>query len=151
MNLHHLRVLGGMVGLLLLPACLNQDVHYYEVQMTGSIEAPAHPDSTEIVYLTVYHAVSGEDMLAHPLEFIGSTEALLGTLDYAFLYPLDNGEGLVVFGWLDVDGDGIYCTAQETREDVGGLVEVTDFPAHSVSLRLSLTEACTGPEGLYPK
>ncbi len=67
------------------------------------------------------------------------------SLDY---FPED-GEGLLVYGWQDLDGDNQLC-APGAGEEPSGLVEVTDFPTFPVQVLLPLDATCSGPETLLP-
>lgn len=139
-------VLPLLCGLL---AC-NTTSELYEVSLEGSIQNSVSPSVPGIVTVTLYHASSGEGELAHPLEFIERFELdAPGDFSHAFLYPLDVGEGLVVYAWQDLDGDGILCAPDQTDE-VAGVVEVSPFPAHAVVISLSMDAPCAGPEALFP-
>jgi hypothetical protein len=120
------------------------------VELTLGISAPpgaVNPSAT--VYLSVYHAWTGEGDLRHPLERIDSFETTLGTSSFRFNYPVDAGEGLVVYAWVDTDGDAIHCTPAG-RRDLADLAEVGEFPSEQVSVSLFLEVPCAGPEWFFP-
>lgn len=133
----------------LLAGCVNHTTHLLEVELTGVItadaDAPAGP-----VTLALMHAWSGEGELARPL--LPITDVALdgpGPWSATLLYPVDDGEGLVVYGWMDGDGDGVLCSPTE-RTEVSGLVEVDGFPDFAFEVDLELTAPCAGPEALFP-
>lgn len=151
-NMNYLRFLRGAYCIPLLGglvAC-NVTTELYEVTLEGSIQNDGSPSVPGAVTVALFHASSGEGDLAHPLELIERFELDgPGDFSHVFLYPLEVGEGLVVYAWQDLDGDGILCAPGQTLE-VAGLVEVNPFPAHSVLISLSLGSPCAGPESLYP-
>lgn len=102
------------------------------------------------VQVRVFQAWAGQGALRHPLESIASFPASLGTFQQVIDYPLNDGEGLVVYAWLDSDGDGLHCTPA-LRNDPAGLTQIAQFPADTVSFRLELTDACVGPEHFFPR
>jgi hypothetical protein len=143
------------VGLLpLAGGCINDDVLLYEVNVTGLASAPSPPAATGTLHLEFHHQVrAGRDALAHPLGLIAERTRPPGSLPIAFdetlLYPTASGDGLVVYGWLDLDGDGILCAPGQTSEP-SGILAVPDFPRHQLDAPLSLSSLCAGPERLYP-
>lgn len=131
-------------------ACVNDDVHLYEVRLHGSIAPVIDPAATGTVHLVLHHARAGAGETAHPLGPIDArTLDAPGDYDETFLVPTDDGEGLVVYAWLDVDGDGILCSAGGAIEPAG-LTVVDGFPAHDLEVDVALEAACAGPEALYP-
>jgi hypothetical protein len=139
-------------GLFSSSGCINQEVNLYEVALSGQISVGSDFSNKGEVHLQFHHERSvGAGDLAHPLgEFDRTTLASIGPTSQSLLYPKDDGAGLVVYGWLDVDGDGILCASGKPRTEPAGLVVVDGFPAHSLSYSLILDTACAGPESLYP-
>lgn len=131
-----------------LAACGEAPVQTMPVSLRGSISASGAPADAP-VYVTVYHAWSGEGLLRHPLEPIARFETRLGALAHTLDHPRGQGEGLLVYAWLDADGDGVLCTPQR-RGEPAGLQEVQEFPAATVRVALELTAACRGPEWFFP-
>ena len=119
------------------------------VSISGSIEAPAGVATSGKVFVSLYHAWSLEGDLRHAVQFIESFEANIGPYSHEFLYPLDRGEGLLIYAWLDVDGDGVLCTP-DVRVDFAGLTEVTSYPADAVSADIQLVAPCAGPDWFFP-
>lgn len=137
---------------LALTGCINDDLTLYEFELRGTVTIGAGLPTTGALNLELHHAQSGAGRFTHPLgEFaaapqLGKPGAELSVTARA---PVDEGEGLVVYAWLDVDGDGILCAPGVTDEPAG-LVEVDEFPAHALRFTLTLTSPCSGPEALYP-
>lgn len=119
------------------------------VDITVSIAAPGQVDPAATVHLSVRHAWSNTGELRYPLEIVESFETSLGPSNLSFDYPVELGEGLVVYAWVDADGDGINCTPA-ARGDLADLVEVTEFPSEKVSASLFLDAPCAGPDWFFP-
>jgi len=134
-----------------LGGCINEETRLYEIELDGQVAVTDGAPSAGAVHLEFHVAKTfGEGELAHPLgEFDRRTLAGVGPVRETLLYPLDVGDGLVVYGWLDSDGDGILCAPGQTEEPAG-LVRVRGFPAHALSFSLTLRTPCVGPESLYP-
>jgi hypothetical protein len=137
---------------LALASCINDDLTLYEFELRGTVSvAPGRPTSGAL-HLELHHAESGEGRFAHPLgEFAAFPDAGEPGVELTLTAraPIDEGQGLVVYAWLDVDGDGILC-APGVDDEPAGLVELTDFPAHALEFSLVLASPCAGPEALYP-
>ncbi|MEZ4382590.1 MAG: hypothetical protein R3A79_14730 [Nannocystaceae bacterium] len=135
---------------LLLGACVNDDTRLYEVELHGAVAVADAFASAGVLHVELHHARSGSGGLSYPLREIAELE-----LDNIFefretvLVPMDEGEGLVVYAWLDTDRDGTLCAPDAPPEPVG-LVELTDYPAHTIEFDLVLAEPCAGAESLYP-
>jgi len=119
------------------------------VELTGEIRLPPAAQPGGKVYVSLFHAWALQGELRHPLQLIESFETAPGAFTHRFEYPVNDGEGLVVFAWADLDGDGVDCT-MTSRSDLSGLAEVTGFPADRVSVTVDLTEPCRGPDFFYP-
>jgi len=136
----------------LLTGCINQESNFYEVALSGQVFAAAGMPSKGQVHLEFHHAASvGVGELAHPLgEFDSEVIASIGPTSRTLLYPKDDGAGLIVYGWLDADGDGVLCAPGKPRTEPAGLVVVSGYPAHQLSFDLTLDTPCAGAESLYP-
>jgi hypothetical protein len=134
-----------------LAGCINEETRLYEIALDGQVAVANGAPSAGAVHLEFHVAETfGEGELAHPLGvFETRTVAGVGPVRETVLYPLDVGDGLVVYGWLDSDGDGVHCAPGQTEEPAG-IVRVTGFPAHTLSFSLTLSAPCVGPESLYP-
>lgn len=132
-----------------LCGCINGDLHLYEAQVTGTVSLPG----SGTLHLEFHHSFFfGPSALAHPLGLIDTREQPASgpvyALDETILYPTQKGQGLVVYGWLDLDGDGTLCAPGKTEP--AGLAMAEPFPAHQTNLSLTLNQNCAGPENLYP-
>lgn len=119
------------------------------IVVDGTIKVPAGTPSTGTVHVTIFHAWELEGELRHPRGEIVSFETNAGDYSYTLAYPLQRGEGLLVYAWLDSDADGVHCTPS-SRDELAGLAEVTHFPADRVSVDVELSQACRGPDWFYP-
>ena len=109
--------------------------------------AAVEPEAT--VYVSLYHAWALDGDLRHPVEFIEGFEASAGDYEHGFDYPIDLGEGLLVYAWIDADEDGVLCTPAR-RIDRAGLTEVANFVPGQVRADVELIAPCAGPEWFYP-
>ena len=119
------------------------------VDLSVTVDAPQEIDRGATVHLSLYHAWTGVGDLRYPLELIKSYEIPFGSFYLQFDYPVEDGDGLVAYAWVDSDGDGINCTPTE-RGDMADLIEVRDFPSEQVSVSLFLDAPCAGPDWFYP-
>lgn len=135
---------------LLFAACINDDLEVYEVVLSGTVSvAGAIADPGE-VHLELHYASRGQGELETPLGKIDSTvEPDLGPTQWVTYVPLGRGRGLVLYGWLDRDGDGLLCAPGAFPEPAGA-VELTGFPDHTLDFALALDTDCAGPSALYP-
>lgn len=119
------------------------------VDVSVTMDAPEAIDRAATVHLSLYHAWTGTGDLRYPLEIIKSYEMPLGSSNFRFDYPAEAGDGLVVYAWVDADGDGSNCTPA-VRGDLADLAEVEDFPSEQVSVSLFLDAPCAGTDWFYP-
>lgn len=137
-----------LVGAALTAGCINEDVRLYEVALAGEVAAPGATAGT--LHLELHHASRGTGLLETPLGLIDTTEVTWpGAVAWTTLVPIDEGEGLVVYAWLDVDGDGLLC-GLEAAPEPAGIVALTGFPAHALTFTLTLETPCAGASALYP-
>ncbi len=148
--MRHVLMIAAAAATLCAGGCVNEDVTLYGVRVTGRVQVAPEFESAGVVQLGLYFASAGEGELAFLVDEIELRElGAPGSVDEWFLVPLDEREGLLVYAWLDVDGDGVHC-AVGGAEEPAGLVAVDDFTDHAVSFALVLDQACAGPEALYP-
>lgn len=132
-----------------------QDGPAIPVAIKGNISVPAGTNAQGRVEVHLFQTWFGEGDLRHPLKFIESFDSTVGEFSHNFGYPDNNGEGLIVYAWIDSDGDGINCTPTE-RNDLAGLTEVQDFVLDSgedyaaAPVNVELVVACVGPDWFYP-
>lgn len=139
----------GLIGALVVACSEAPPPQPVAVELSVEILAPEAVAPSAAVFLSVYHAWAGEGDLRYPLEIIESFQTKLGTSTFRFNYPVEGGEGLVVYAWVDTDGDGIHCTPT-ARLDLTDLAEISQFPAEQVSVSLFLEVPCAGPDWFFP-
>ena len=133
-----------MILLLLLGGCAPEPI--YRVDIAGEVRS----EQAGEIQLTFAYAWWGEGELTTPFQPIDTlTLDTPGPFSTSLDYRPHLGEGLLVYGWQDLDGDEVLC-ALGVEGEPAGLVEVADFPAHTVTLTLDLAASCEGPEGLFP-
>ena len=150
MSVHKsLRVIAPLVMVALCAGCGEEPPAPIAVELSVTIAAPEEVDPAATVHLSVRHAWSNTGELRYPLENVEWFETGLGDSNIRFDYPPEFGEGLIVYAWVDADGDGIHCTPT-SRTDLAGLVEIKEFPAQQVSASLFLETPCAGPDWFFP-
>lgn len=151
MRKHKTNILIGLASLtaaLGLGACSEPAPQTRTVALTARVVAP--PGVEGPVEVRLFQAWSLDGELRHPLQLIEIFPAEANTtFTHTFEYPMDMGEGLAVFAWIDTDGDGIHCTPT-VREDLSGLSAVESGPPDEVELEVRLTAACRAPGWFYP-
>lgn len=133
-------------------ACINEDTRLYVLDLRGQVEVADGLPTTGQLQIELHHAEGGAGRFVHPLGLFAEfadAGAPGDPLELAAQVPIDEGSGLVVYAWLDVDGDGVLC-APGVADEPAGLLELADFPAHTLEFSLVLASPCLGPEALYP-
>lgn len=133
--------------------CVNEDLHFYEVRLEGNVTTvdPALDGQGE-VHLELHHETIGEGELRRPLGRIEAWTLDPGQRQAEDTVPVstDGGaDGLVLYGWLDLDADGVLCGVSTARDEPAGVV-VLDYPAHEIGFELVLDSPCKGAEALFP-
>lgn len=134
------------VLLLMSAGCVNETTELYRIEVTGEVTTQAQGT----VYATFHYAWFGQGDTRHPLGPIETVElAGAGVWSHTLAYPrAKGGEGLVVYMWQDVDGDGVLCAPGAEREP-SGLVELGALD-HDMRADVTLDAECLGAERLYP-
>lgn len=133
-----------VLPLLLLVGCTTTTM---EIEATGTVAGPAGDR-----HVTVHFAEEGQGSTAHPLGPLVTEVFAEEAISLRFDYPVDDGTGLVVYAWIDVDGDGVHC-AVGVLDEPAGLVELAPpgtTPQANQTFDLTADEPCAGPEEFYP-
>lgn len=127
-------------------ACGTERPAVETIELTGQVRLPAGASGT--INLVAFHAWSLEGDLRHPLQRITEWQSNTAEFQRSIEYPLSTGEGLIIYAWLDVNGDGIHCTP-ELRDEPAGLSDamIDNGRAH---VTVELTTACVGADWFYP-
>ncbi len=152
MNQHN--TFGLAVGLLLATSCINNDVVLFETELVASVGYLQAFDQPATLHIEVHHAEFGGPV-PHALGLIASFEVEGETRApdswrETILVPTEEGEGLVVYAWLDLDNDGVLCGLNGAGNEPVGLIKLAEFPSHNLEFELLLDGVCLGPERLYP-
>ncbi len=120
-------------------------VELFEVALSGSVSSTTEgPVALELAFGWV-----GDGSLRRPYGIIAEKELEgAGELDWTLAVPTDGGEGLLLYGWQDLDRDGLYC-GLGAAEEPAGLVELGEV-VHQVEVTLVLDQPCAAPEALFP-
>ena len=108
-----------LAAALVIAGCINEDRRLYEVTLAGTITAAG--GATGELHLELHHARRGAGDLETPLGLIDEATFDAAAIDWTALVPIDEGEGLVVYGWLDADGDGLLCSPGGAPEPAGAI------------------------------
>lgn len=141
------RLLALVITVVVLAGCSEPEPNLRSMTVTGNVSAPEGVSGPVEIWL--YHEWSLEGDLRHPLQFIDTFKGSLGPYEHSFDYPVDIGEGLVVYAWVDTDGDGVNCTPQ-VRNDLAGLTVVENAAQDRVEVDVLVGEPCRGPDFFYP-
>jgi len=141
---------GALVaGLAALAGCGSPPTPTTPFTLEGRVvDATGAPASGEI-FVRVFQAWALEGELRHPLESIVDFRAGGPEFSQVVDYPLDGGQGLAVYAWQDLDGDGVHCRP-DRRDEQAGLTVLESFEPADVSVVVQLTTPCAGPDWFYP-
>jgi hypothetical protein len=133
----------------LLTGCEGYVTVVQQVDISGTIATADGHDGP--VQLEAYQAWAGDDDLRYPMRFIADTRvATPGDFTMSVELPVEEGEGLVLFGWQDRDGDETHC-APGVSDELSGVVVVSEGDVEDVvDADLVLDVACVGATRLYP-
>lgn len=127
--------------------CINDIDRYRRVDIEGSIVS----DNMESpVYLSAHHAWFGEGVLRYPAaEFdsivLSKPESFLWTIDVPIS---EDASGVLIYGWQDLDGDGVFCSL-EGEEEYSDLIEIEEYPIFKAVITMHLNRPCEPPELLW--
>jgi len=103
------------------------------------------------VCLEAYQAWAGDGALEYPMRRIGRTWVdTPGDFAFSVELPLEDGTGLVLYGWQDRDDDRRHC-APGVDDELAGVTVVSegDVP-EEVEVDILLDSACTGATMMFP-
>lgn len=138
-----------LTTLFMIAGCSDPEIKTIPVTVSGNISVAEGVNGDGVVHVALYHAWALDGVLRHPVEFIESFESEVGLFSVDIAYPVDKGEGLLVYAWIDLDGDGVLCTPTG-RNDLAGLTEAEGFPVAQVTIDVWLVAPCAGPDWFYP-
>lgn len=133
---------------LLMAGCISSTERFRRVVIDGTVSAG--DGDSGVVVLEAHHAWKHQDELRFPMAEIQEFEVDgLGDFEVVVDVPTDTGgEGLVLTGWLDRDGDGALCGLDGDDAEPAGGVIIDDYPTYAATVDLVLDQPCAGPETL---
>ena len=137
----------NMFFLFVMAGCISQEIPFKEydisLQVVDSKEGVTH-------YATILYEWFGEGDLRYPMYPIDETSFDGDTLiSWLPLVEQGEGEGLVVYIWEDVNGDGVLCSLDNGEERTG--LVILDESEFVVDIEIELTHQCLGFELMYSK
>jgi hypothetical protein len=134
---------------LLLGACTGELTVVQPVEISGTVAAVDGDDSP--IKVEAYQAWVGEGSLEYPMRRVGGRWVEEpGDYSLSVELPVEEGEGLVVYGWQDRDGDGDHCAPGVDDEPAGVVVVSEGTVPDSVEAELLLDSPCVGSTRLFP-
>ena len=131
----------------LLWGCVNDEIFFHRVEVTGSILS----DTTDApIWLSAHHAWFGEGLLRYPAsEFDSTMFPSSGEFSWTIDVPIvEDASGLLIYGWQDVDDDGVFC-GLDGSEEYSDLVSIEEYPTFSATIALHLNRLCKASEKLW--
>ena len=135
----------NMFPLFLLIGCISQEISFKEydisLQVLEAKEGVTH-------HVTILYEWFGEGDLRYPMYPIDDTSFDGDTLiSWLPLVEQGEGEGLVIYTWEDVNGDGVLCSLDDSEERTGLIIlDETEF---TFDVEIELTHQCLGFEFMY--
>ena len=126
-------------------ACVSEHISFKEYDISIQISNPTPGASHNAMLL---HEWIGEGILRYAMYPLEETYFNTDALDsWTVLVRQDQGEGLALFVWEDLDGDEIHC-GLDKEEERSKLVLLDDTEL-SISTTIELDDSCLGFERQY--
>ena len=135
--------------LLFTVSCSDNEVSTEKITISGEISLAETIETNQPINLTIFHAISGIGFQEHPLYEIESFTSDQLTFQHTFDYDGKGNRGLLVYAWVDLDGDGINCTPV-SRVDLAGVAINEEFPKTNEVFQVEIKTPCVGPDWFYP-
>ena len=120
-----------------------------KIAISGEISIAETIEMNQPINLTIFHAISGIGFQEHPLYEIESFTSDQLTFQHTFDYDAKGNRGLLIYAWVDLDGDGINCTPV-SRTDLAGVAINEEFPKTNEVFQVEIKTSCVGPDWFYP-
>jgi hypothetical protein len=134
---------------LFIVSCSDNEVSTEKITISGEISLAETIETNQPINLTIFHAISGIGFQEHPLYEIESFTSDQLTFQHTFDYDAKGNRGLLVYAWVDLDGDGINCTPV-SRTDLAGVAINEEFPKTNEVFQVRIKTPCVGPDWFYP-
>jgi len=135
--------------LLFTVSCSDPEVSLEKITISGEVSIAETIEINQPINLTIFHAISGIGFQEHPLYEIESFTSDQLTFQHTFDYDAKGNRGLLVYAWIDLDGDGINCTPV-SRVDLAGVAVNEKFPKTNEVFQVEVQTPCVGPDWFYP-
>ncbi len=116
---------------LFIVSCSDPEVSLEKITISGDISIAETIEMNQPINLTIFHAISGIGFQEHPLYEIESFTSDQLTFQHTFDYDAKGNRGLLVYAWIDLDGDGLGLG--DSFELCNGL-NVSDFATNGDDL-----------------
>ena len=131
--------------MLLFFACVSQERFFTEYDISAQV---TNPSSGSTHHATLLHEWVGEGDLRYPMFPLDETSFSGERLEsWLVLVEQNQGEGLALFIWEDLDADGVHC-ALDGSEERSGLI-LLNSEELVLNGELELSNTCMGFERLY--
>ena len=134
---------------LFIVSCSDNEVSTEKITISGEISLAETIETNQPITLTIFHAISGIGFQEHPLYEIESFTSDQLTFQHTFDYDAKGNRGLLVYAWVDLDGDGINCTPV-SRVDLAGVAVNEEFPKTNEVFQVEIKTPCVGPDWFFP-
>ena len=134
---------------LFIVSCSDTKDSLEKITISGEIALAETIKTYQPINLTIFHAISGIGFQEHPLYEIESFTSDQLTFQHTFDYDGEGNRGLLVYAWVDLDGDGINCTPV-SRTDLAGIAVNEEFPKTNEVFKVEIKTPCVGPDWFYP-
>ena len=134
---------------LFIMSCSDPEVSLEKITISGEVSVTETIETNQPINLTIFHAISGIGFQEHPLYEIESFISDQLTFQHTFDYDAKGNRGLLVYAWVDLDGDGINCTP-DSRVDLAGVAINEEFPKTNEVFQVEIKTPCVGPDWFFP-
>ncbi|MEE1574066.1 MAG: hypothetical protein V1257_10810 [Candidatus Neomarinimicrobiota bacterium] len=133
----------------IVSSCSDSEVIKEKKTISGQIILPLSIQNQPQINVMLFHAISGIGFQEHPLYEIETFQTDQSTFEHTFDYDPKGNQGLLVYAWVDLDGDNILCTPS-SRNDLAGAAVNEEFPETNKPFLVQIDTPCVGPDWFYP-
>ncbi len=137
------------VIILMTVSCSDPEIIKERKTISGQITVPQSIEWQSTINIMLFHAISGIGFQEHPLYEIETFQSDQLAFEHTFDYDPKGNQGLLVYAWIDLDGDDILCTP-DSRNDLAGASVNEEFPETNKPFLVKINTPCAGPDWFYP-